>query len=248
MAIKAVLFDIYGTLVDIETDERDWYVYLNLAKFLSYKGINLSADELRWFYFEKIRQQIEESKEKYPEIDVRKIWREILAEHERPELYRLNFGKLDGSVRLTDVVFLHRALTRKRLRLYDATLETLQSLKNHFSLGIVSDAQNDYATPELKILGIHNLFDAIIISGTYGFRKPDGRLFNECLSRIKASPQEAVFVGNDPYRDIRGAKSIGMRTILVGGKRGAKDVEQDRPSFTVDSIQELPDKLWEVEL
>jgi putative hydrolase of the HAD superfamily len=243
-----VLFDIYGTLVDIETDERDWYAYLNLAKFLGYKGINLSADEVRWFYFEKIRQQIEGSRERYPEIDVRKIWREMLAEYERPELYRLNLDNLDGSVRLTDVVFLHRALTRKRLRLYDATLETLQSLKNHFNLGIVSDAQNDYATSELKILGIHKLFDAIIISGNYGFRKPDSRLFNECLWKIEASPQEAVFVGNDTYRDIRGAKSIGMRTILVGGKHDTNGNEQERPHLTIGSIQELPDKLQEIKL
>lgn len=243
MAIEAILFDIYGTLVDIETDESDWYTYLALAKYLGYRGVNISADEIRWFYFEKLHQQIDVSKEKYPEIDVRKIWRDILIEHEKPKLYRLN---LEQCTFLKDLVVLHRALTRKRFKLYDSTLDTLQHLKKAFRLGIVSDCQRDYAIPELKILGINDLFDGITISGDYGFRKPDKRLFKECLSRIQVSSNKTVFVGNDAYRDINGAKSIGMKTVLVMSRYGSKDTRYGEPDFKIDNISQLFDKLKEL--
>ncbi len=240
MTIRAVLFDIYGTLIDIETDERDWYAYLTLAKYLGYRGINLSADEVRWFYFEKVRQQLERSQEKYPEIDVRKIWYEILTEHENQGLYRLN---LDRCTFLRDLVALHRALTQRRLRLYNSTLDILLNLKNSFQLGIVSDCQHDYAVPEMKILGIYGVFDALVISADYGFRKPDQRLFNECLARLGFPPEEAVFVGNDAYRDINGAKSVGMKAVLMMSKQGSKDTRFGEPDLKIDTISQLPDAL-----
>ena len=62
---------------------------------------------------------------------------------------------------------------------------------------------------------IYNLFNVIIPSGEHGFRKPDNRLFNKYLLRLSVSPRKAVFVGNDIFRDIKGEKSIGMKTVLL---------------------------------
>ncbi len=56
--ITAVLFEPYGTLLEIETDERDWYAYLNLARFLEYRGVSLTADALRWLWFETLARQV----------------------------------------------------------------------------------------------------------------------------------------------------------------------------------------------
>jgi putative hydrolase of the HAD superfamily len=236
MAIKAVIFDIYGTLIDIETDERDWYTYLNLAKYLGYRGLDLSADEVKWFYFEKIRNMIENSKETYPEINVRQIWYDILREHENPQHYRL---KLDKGTFVRDIVVLHRALTRKKFRLYNESYNILKTLKNKYRIGIVSDCQYDYAIPETKMLGILPFFDVFIISGDYGFRKPDKRLFKECLSKLKVSPHETVFIGDNAFRDISGAKSVGMKTILVMSRRESKDPNLPKPDFRVWNIGEV---------
>jgi len=238
MVIRAVLFDIYGTLVDISTDEGDWYTYLNLAKYFEYRGLKLNADEVRWFYFEKIRKILETSSETYPEIDVRQIWREILTEHENPELYKL---RLDHGTFLRDIVVLHRALTRRRLRLFDATYDTLQRIKESYRIGIVSDCQHDYAVPETKILGILDFFDAFIMSGEYGFRKPDKRLFQECLSKLGVRPDEAVFAGDDVFRDIQGAKSAGLRTVLVLNGHGPQDTSIAKPDFIADDIGQVPE-------
>jgi hypothetical protein len=51
--IKAVLSDIYTTLIDIKTREDDLDLYERLAAYLKYQGIYLSPEELQWFFFEK---------------------------------------------------------------------------------------------------------------------------------------------------------------------------------------------------
>lgn len=242
--MKAIVFDVYTTLIDISTDEEDWHVYDNLAKFLSYRGVYLSADEVRWFYFEKIAKQLKDSKEQYPEIDVRRIWYEILSASENKDVYNL---KLNKSTFVKDVVVLHRALSRKRIRLYPRVFEALTWLKRSFRLGVVSDAQRCIVLPELKIFGIHDMFDAIVVSSDYGFRKPDGRLFLSCLKKLGVSPEEAVFVGNDTFRDIQGANSVGMGSVLVMTEYGNKDQGVAKPTFVVNSVAELPGILRSVE-
>ena len=95
----------------------------------------------------------------------------------------------------------------------------------------------------MKILGIHDFFDAIVIPSDYGYRKPDQRLFKKCLSRLGVSSRDAVFVGNDAYRDISGAKSVGMKAVLTMSKQGSKDTRLGEPDFKADSIKQVPEVL-----
>jgi putative hydrolase of the HAD superfamily len=118
----------------------------------------------------------------------------------------------------------------------------LQQLKNSFKLGIVSDCQVDYAIPELKILEVHDFFDSIIISGDYGFRKPDTRLFNQCLSNLWVSNNDVIFVGNDFFRDINRAKSAGLRTVLFGDQKRPFDRTLPEPEFRINRLFQL----WDV--
>jgi HAD superfamily hydrolase (TIGR01509 family) len=73
----------------------------------------------------------------------------------------------------------------------------------------VSDAQSAYALPELRALGLHEYFDPVIISGDYGYRKPDARLFQKALDPLQVRPNQAIFIGNDRYRDIFGVRRLG---------------------------------------
>src|SRR4030042_3593885 len=78
MAIKGILFDLYGTLIDINTDESLEEIYRGIAHFLTYHGIYLHRGDVRNRYWEILRQQKEESKEEYSEIDVEAIWNTFL--------------------------------------------------------------------------------------------------------------------------------------------------------------------------
>ena len=235
MGIKAVVSDIYTTLIDIKTKEDDVAVYERLASYLRYQGIYLSADELMWFFYEKRGLQKKYNKEQYPEYDYRRIWYEILYENQ----YAYTGPDINSSTIVSDIIKLQRSLSTRRAKLYSGVYQALSNLKNRYLLGIVSDAQQDHAYPELKMLGIYGFFRAIIISAEFGYRKPDVRLFNDCLKRLGVSPSEAIYLGNDTLRDIKGANDAGMKSVLVMTPYGNKDLAIAKPDYVIDNIDEL---------
>jgi len=234
--VAAVLFEPYGALLEIETDERDWYAYLNLARFLEYRGVSLTADALRWLWFETLARQVGESTERYPEVDARAAWREIVSTHRDPcrDQPDLDFGTF-----LADVTMLHRALTRRTLRLMEGVRPLLEGLHGRLRLGVVTDAQPDYILPELELTGIRRLFDVLVISRAHGYRKPDTRLFQEALAAAGVPPHQALFVGVDTGRDIAGARAAGMHTALVLTPYGSKDIALAEPDVVLDRTADL---------
>lgn len=243
MGIKAVVSDIYTTLIDIKTKEEEIEVYERLAAYLKYQGIYLSGEELRWFFFEKKAQQKKYSQEKYPENDYRRLWYEILYENQ----YAYTGPDINTSTIVGDIARMQRSLAMRKIKLFSGVYPTLGKLRNRYRLGIVSDAQVDHAYPELKMLGIYPFFETIIVSAEFGYRKPDARLFSECLRRLGVSPSEAIYVGNDTQRDVKGANDAGMKSVLIMTRYGSKDVSVAKPDYTISRMDELLDVLEELE-
>jgi putative hydrolase of the HAD superfamily len=81
MKIPALLFDVNGTLIDIETDEWMEEAYRAVAHFLTYQGIASRRGEVRDLYFEIMKDQFAVSAEKYSEFDVVAVWREVLRRY-----------------------------------------------------------------------------------------------------------------------------------------------------------------------
>ena len=150
--------------------------------------------------------------------------------------------EIEGSTIVPDIIRLHRSLSVEKIKLYRGVFGTLDRLKDRYRLGIVSDSQPDHAYPELKMLGIHGFFNAIIVSAEYGYRKPDVRLFGECLRRLGVMPDESVYLGNDTFRDVKGAKDAGMKAVLIMTKYGQKSGGAT-PDFTIDKIEQIDDVL-----
>jgi|GEM_PF-356012 len=244
--IRAVLFDLYGTLIDIETVENDTAVYDEIAKFLSYRGMYVSSSWLQDTFRKEVSKAIDKSSEKYPEPNIRGIWFDILRKLENPEHYKINFEKCSF---VKDITVLHRSLSRKRFKLVDGALEIIRQIRKNYKLGIVSDCQKEYAKPEIKSLGLKPYFDAVVISGNFGYRKPDVRLFQACLSKLGVNASESVFVGNDVYRDMLGAYLAGMNCILIKSSCINAEIlnEKHIPLIEIERISELPNALEGIE-
>jgi putative hydrolase of the HAD superfamily len=58
-------------------------------------------------------------------------------------------------------------------------------------------------------------FDATVFSYRVGFRKPDPRIYRHALESIGISPTDAIFVGDGGSDEHRGARSVGMKAVLV---------------------------------
>jgi putative hydrolase of the HAD superfamily len=64
--------------------------------------------------------------------------------------------------------------------------------------------------------GVLQMFDGSVLSSEIGWTKPHPEAFRAAMAAVSVSdPARVVFVGDRPFDDIRGARSVGMRTVLV---------------------------------
>ena len=232
MTIKGILFDLYGTLIDIETDESMEEIYRAIAHYLSFHGINLHRWGVRERYCQIMMQQKEARAEQYPEIDVEAIWNTLLRQE--------GVDAAPTRRRLARILAqLYRGISRKRLQLYPDVKRTLDELRPARRLAIVSDAQPCFALPEIRAVGLAGYFKPIVISARFGFRKPDHRLFEKALAMMKLRPAEVIYVGNDMFRDIHGAQRLGIRSIFIDSNQGARTHADTRPDYIAAGFHEV---------
>lgn len=238
MDIRALLFDVNGTLVDIETNEGMEEIYRAIAHFLTYQGIMLHRGEVRERYFALMQAQRQRSAETFPEWDAGTLWQEFIEATASDFTRALPADYLAQLPRM--LAELHRGIARRRLRLFPQVQVTLDQLRSDYALAVVSDAQRLYAIPELNAVGLQDYFDPIIVSGNYGYRKPDPRLFRQALAALQLQPDQALFIGNDPYHDIFGAQQAGMRAILIAYQPGSFPAQAIAPDYTIARFEDLP--------
>ncbi len=232
MPIKGILFDLYGTLIDIETDESLEEIYRAIAHYLTYHGVYLHRWEVRDRYDYIMKQQKVARGEEYPEIDVEAIWDAFLEQ----EGVKATSARRELAKTLAQ---LYRGISCKRLQLYPDIKRVLDELKARYRIAVVSDSQPCYALPEIRAVGLDGYFDPIIISAYYGFRKPDTRLIVKALDIMKLTSAEVIYVGNDMFRDIYGASRLGIKTIFVDSNQGVKSYENVTPSYFAPRFEDV---------
>jgi len=236
MRIKGIIFDVNGTLIDIRTDEHYGKIYRFISRFLTFHNVNVHHEALKEEYFGIIREQRRSSPEEHPEYDAQEVWRELLRR-------RTHCGGGPCPSRIDQLsaflAELYRGISRRRLELYPGVRETLDRLRESRRLAVLSDAQRLWALPELRTTGIDGYFEQFVISGDFGFRKPDPRLFEMALSRMNLAPWEAIYVGNDMYRDVFGPKRLGIKSVFFSSNQGRKHMDGVEPDYVIHHFSEL---------
>jgi putative hydrolase of the HAD superfamily len=238
MAIRALLFDVNGTLIDIETNEALEEIYRVLANFLSYQGIAIGRGELRDLYFQTIRDQLAASREEYPELDIVNVWRDLLTRKGNPA------SRAVPAERLKQLPYflaeMHRALSRQRLQLFPEVRTVLEQLRPYYRMAVVTDAMSPYALPELRMVGLGDFFNPVIVSGDLGYRKPDPRLFHKALEGLGERAEETVYIGNDLDNDVLGARQVGMKTVFFCSGPKQVDPYSTPADYVIYHFAELP--------
>ena len=238
MDIRAIAFDVNGTLVRILADDGDERAFRAAAHFLTYQGIDLHRYELRELYFQLLKEQLRTSPERYPEFDAVGIWRSIIEDHQT------DFTRALPSARLEQIPLslaeLARGVSRRRLGLYPYVREVLDVLCERYPLAVVTDAQSAYARSELHKVGLLGYFDPVVVSGDHGYRKPDPRLFQLALDGMAVAAGNTLYVGNDMYRDIYGAREAGLTTVMFDSDQGEKTYRDCAPDYTITDFRDLP--------
>ena len=115
-----------------------------------------------------------------------------------------------------------RGISRRRLQLYPHVREVLDMLRERFPLAVVTDAQTAYARGELHKVGLLDYFEPSSSPAITGTASPTGGSSNLPSVRMGVAPENALYVGNDMYRDIFGAREAGMRTVMFESDQGLK--------------------------
>lgn len=87
-------------------------------------------------------------------------------------------------------------------------------------LGVVSNGRSPFQERNFYSLGVHDLFDTIVVSEAVGYQKPDKQIFDLACDDLGVSGQECFFVGDSPVADIDGANTCGMYSIYIPGAYG----------------------------
>jgi len=94
---------------------------------------------------------------------------------------------------------------------------------------------------ELRRHGLLAALDAVVFCTEVGWRKPHPTPFRRALELLDVPAQEAVFVGDDPVWDVEGARSAGLRPILLASP------ERAAGSVQVTIATSLPDVLRKID-
>lgn len=234
MKIKGLLFDMYGTLLNVHTEEGSDELYRVLSNFLTYQGVSVSAKDVREEYFRLMKIQKNGADQNYAEFDAVALWKRFLELRAPKNLPQTRFKQLPALL-----AELFRAASRYRLELYPDVIPVLESLHARFPLAAVSDAQSVWLWPEMRALGVDRFFKSVAVSSDYGFRKPDPRLFTKALNALKLKPEDVLFVGNDMYRDIHGARELGVKTVFFSSNQGRKTMDGVAPDYIIYNFREL---------
>src|SRR5919109_2598725 len=237
MDIRAVAFDVNGTLVRVLTDEGMAQIFRSAAHFLTYQGINLHRNQVRELYFRTLQQQQRTSPEEHPEFDAVGIWRSIIDGNATEFTRTLPAGKLAQMPLF--LAEMSRGISRRRLGLYPHVREVLDVLRGRYPLALVTDAQSAHTRGELHKVGLLDYFDPIVISGDHGYRKPDRRLFELALDGLGVAAEHAVYVGNDMHRDIFGAREAGMTTVMFESGQGTQAHLDCVPDYRITRFRDL---------
>ncbi|MDD6051104.1 MAG: HAD family hydrolase [Clostridiales bacterium] len=209
MRYTDLIFDLYGTLVDIHTEEND-LVWDKTALYFGYYGAPCTGKELKTD-FESVMTSREsvagQSYEVYPDIP----FDEVMA-----DLFRARGVTENANVLGFNAAQVFRVASTEYIRLYDRVLESLDALRQKgFRLWLLSNAQRSFTAYELRLLGLDTRFDRIYLSSDYQCRKPDGRFFSALLEGEHLDASRCLMIGNDRETDIAGATAAGLSTLYM---------------------------------
>lgn len=264
-AIKAVVFDIYGTMLisssgDVDQAEISETNLASALKAANVKVIDPNSNTLDHilkdfqFTIKVCHDTAKQNHIPYPEIDILSIWEIVLIHARRKKL--IDYSD-DVDVMLITCVFEFLSNRVYPMPYLKKTITSLQ--KKNIPLGIVSNAQS--YTPVLMNYYLNNKFkldeaidnfdpELIVFSYKLGRGKPDTCLFNDLIKPLKRKynlePHEVLFVGNDMLKDVYTSKRVGFQTALFAGDARSLRMREDdarvvglKPDYVITELKQI---------
>lgn len=231
---KAVIMDYIGTLVNAR------YYNIDASREKLHKALTEAGFETAMAEFLEAYKQ---AHEKYRVMRYEKL-REVtnaIWVCEALNSLGCTVSLRDPRIKVALNIFFKDYLDSLELRPYAKKL--IRRIKEQFKLGLVSNftyAPVVYAS--LRKVDINKFFNTVLVSDENGWRKPHKRIFQDALKKLKVTAKQAVFIGDSPLEDIKGAKAAEMKTVFVPSQfYSFKDLYESRqkPDFIVGDLYEI---------
>jgi len=208
---KNYVFDLYGTLLDIETNEEKADLWDKIAIMYRYKQADYTGKELKEKYIKFVAEEKAEVRKRHPEfahidIKIEKVFVRLFSEK--------GVTVDDSYVKTIATAF--RCYSTVMIEIFDKVKETLTALKKQGKkIYLLSNAQRIFTENELNMFGLMPCFDGILISSDYECSKPDVHYYDALVENFNLKKSETLMIGNDSTSDIEGAKNAGLSALYI---------------------------------
>jgi putative hydrolase of the HAD superfamily len=265
--LKAVIFDIYGTLLISGSGDilAEKFSSKDLLSALINSGMRVKSKDsdlvgkLAATGYSNIIKLYHENAAKeginFFEIDIVEVWKKVISNLENVDAIE----KVSKDEAYERIAFAFEILTNPVFPMPGMKRILDRIREKNMAMGIISNAQfytpiimNYFLEGRIKRDNISGFYDDLSI---YSYKqkrsKPDLELFElmkKKLNRYCINPEEAVFVGNDMLKDIYPASKIGFKTCLFAGdsrslrmRKGIPETENLEPDFVIEKLDDLLD-------
>lgn len=229
---KAIIFDYVGTLVNCRN-----YSMEASRKKLYYALVNEGFEVAE----NKFVEAYSAAHEKYRKVRYQQLKEVTNAVWVAEALCELGFKVTADNPKVKTALNVFFQDFIDTLELREGAKKLLKQAGQHCKVGLISNFT--YAPviyKSLRKLGIDTLFNAVVVSEENGWRKPSPKIFQDALNRLGVQANEAVYIGDSPLEDIKGAKETGLKTVFVESQfYTLKEVleNQQKPDYTTNNLE-----------
>nr|WP_316619521.1 HAD family hydrolase [uncultured Ruminococcus sp.] len=226
---KNYIFDLYGTLIDINTDEWSAKLWKSLQILYAYHGAEYTPQEIKREYGRLVDKEKASVRRRHPEftvIDVKieKVFRALFTQK----------GIKVPKSRIDFIAEAFRCYSTKYIKLYDGVQDLLDTLKAHGKkIYLLSNAQRVFTENELNMFGLDKYFDGVCISSDEECSKPDAHYYQTLFDRYGLKKEESIMIGNDYISDIGGAADFGIDSLYIHQSISPEIKGELRSQYTV---------------
>jgi len=239
---KAIIFDYVGTLVNCKGYNMD-ASKRKLYRALFDEGFNVAENRFVRAYAA--------AHEKYRKVRYEQLREVTNAVWVTEALCNLGFQVTpdDSRVKAALNVFFQDFIDTLELR--KGAKKLLKQAQAKCKVGLISNFTHaPVIYSSLRRLGIDHLFNAVVVSEENGWRKPSRRIFEDALEKLRVQANQAIYIGDSPIEDIKGAKEAGLKTVFVTSQfYTLKDLldSRQKPDFMAEHIKAISEILSQME-
>lgn len=240
--IKAITFDLWGTLID-DTPVRD--------RALKFKQLrkNHFRETMRQFDCPLTPETVDAAYQHASDV-FDDYWKKQQAFDARLGINAmLEFvdTELPEQEKNSMILFFEEVVNEALIRLVEGGRETVLALHKKYKIGLISDTSwtpGRVLEQHLEKHGIRHCFDSLIFSDQHGKTKPAPALFHKAMCELGVTPQETLHVGDLKFTDIRGANAVGCYSAWIHRPDYLENGRsEDVADVVIDSVRNLRELL-----